>query len=288
MLSDLIKNALTIPAIIVALVVAYLVYARTKRVRAARRAAEQERARRQEAQQFIDQMNREHEERMKEAEVSFNKRVAETEAAVIANPGSEKYRLEEMQTEVNAKTLNITEFTPVSKSRYIAFDLETTGLSHSSDAIVEIGAVLVENGEITREFHQMIDPERPMPAEASAVNHITDDMLAGKPKIYQVLPAFLAFVGDDILAAHNAKFDLRFICQACMRNRFRIPVGFFDTMNLARYWPEAEDKKLTSLAAAADIRTDGAHRALSDARMVAQLIAATNIRRAESRKKKKE
>ena len=125
-----------------------------------------------------------------------------------------------------------------------------------------------------------------MPYEASAVNHITDDMLSGQPKIHQVLPAFLSFVGDDVLAAHNALFDMRFLAQACMVNRLRIPIVFFDTMNLARYWPEAEDKKLISLASAADIQIDDAHRALSDARVVANFIAATNQRRSESRKKK--
>ena len=79
---------------------------------------------------------------------------------------------------------------------------------------------------------------------------------------------------------------MRFLAQACMVNRLRIPIVFFDTMNLARYWPEAEDKKLISLASASGIQIDEAHRALSDARAVADLIAATNQRRAESRKKK--
>ena len=285
-MAEFVRNVLTIPVIIIVLIIVYVIFRKAKRSKMARIAAEQQRIKQEEAHRLFEQMEKEREEIAKQAESAFQRRIAETESAIASCPGSEKYRLEKTQSEVNAHTLNITEFTPISKSRYIAFDLETTGLDHGSDTIVEIGAVLVENGIITKEYHQMVNPNHPMPAEASAINHITDDMLAGQPQIHQVLPAFLTFVGDDILAAHNAKFDLRFLCQACMRNRFRIPVGFFDTMNLARYWPEAEDKKLISLTSAAGIQIDDAHRALSDARAVADLIAATNQRRSESKKKK--
>ena len=71
-----------------------------------------------------------------------------------------------------------------------------------------------------------------------------------------------------------------------MRNRFRIPLGTFDTMTLARYWPEAEDKKLISLCDAAGVEIENTHRALDDARAVAGLIAASFARRSDSRKKK--
>lgn len=275
-----------VPTVIIILFVAFLIYKKAKANKAARIAAEQKQHRQLEARERINQMKKEEKEWEKQAQEAHDRYVAETEAAIAANPGSEKIRLSETQNEVTPQLLNITEFTPISKLRYIAFDLETTGLDSTDDSIVEIGAVLIENGIVTKEYQQLINPGRPMPLDATAINHITDDMLAGQPKIHQVLPAFLAFVGDDILAAHNVKFDLRFICQACMRNRFRIPVGFFDTMNLARYWPEAEDKKLISLASAAGIEINNTHRALSDAHAVADLIAATNSRRTESRKKK--
>ena len=283
---NFLKGFLIGPIIILAIIVLYFFYRKIKRSKMERIAAEQEHIKQIEAQKRIDQMDLEREEEQKRIQAIHDQHNAEIEAAIIAAPGSEKYHLDKMQTEVSAKTLNITEFTPISKSRYIAFDLETTGLNYDSDAIVEIGAVLVENGVIIKEYHQMVDPERLMPADAAAVNHITDEMLAGQPKIHQVLPSFLTFVGDEILAAHYAPFDIRFLCQACMRNRFRIPVGFFDTLELARYWPEAQNKKLVTLASTAGIQIDNAHRALSDARAVAEFIAATNTRRAESRKKK--
>lgn len=192
-----------------------------------------------------------------------------------------------MQTETNSDLLTITQFTPISKRRYVAFDLETTGLSQGDDAIVEIAAVRVVNGEVTDEYQQLVDPRKPMPAEAQEINHITDDMLKGKPTIYEALPSFLSFIGDDVLAAHNARFDAKFLAQACMIGRFKTPSRYFDTMELARYWPEAENKKLGTLLAAAGIENDDAHRALGDACAVAALISATNERRAEKRRSSK-
>lgn len=284
-MANFFSNVLIYFLIFAAIIVFLIMLPILKRKKAARIAAENQRQKQEAARQRIEQERIESEEREKQRQIEYDKRIAETEEAINQNPESRKYRLEKTQMEVNTHSMNITNFTPISKSRYIAFDLETTGLDYGANQIVEIGAVLVENGEITKEFHQMVDPGVPMPSDASAVNHITDDMLAGQPKIHQVLPAFLAFIGDDVLAAHNAAFDMRFICQACMLNRFQAPSEYFDTMSLARYWPESENRKLTSLAAAAGIEVDDAHRALSDARTVAAFISATNKRRAESKKK---
>ena len=257
-----------------------------KRKKVARQAAEEQRRRQAEVQKQIDLDNRRRAESEAEAQRARQNRENQIASAVFAVPGADKYRLSETQTDATIHGLNITEFSKVYKSRYVAFDLETTGLNPVNNAIVEIGAVMVENGVVTKEFHQLINPGCPMPPSASAVNHITDDMLSGQPAIHQVLPSFLSFVGDDILAAHNAAFDIKFIAQACMRNRFRIPLGFFDTMALARYWPESEDKKLISLCDAAGVEIETAHRALDDSRAGAGLISASFARRAESRKKK--
>lgn len=232
------------------------------------------RAEREEAErQYAEEMERKR---------RFEKLEAAIEQAINANPAARAYRLSDPETALDYDKLTITDFTPISKKRYVAFDFETTGLSAIDDEIVEIGAVRVENGEITAEYSQLIDPERPMPLIASQVNHITDDMLRGQPKIYEALPAFLAFVGDDVLAAHNASFDMRFLFQACVRARFKTPGRVFDTMTLARYWPDVENRKLATLLMAAGIKNDEEHRALGDARALAALVKATN----EKRKKK--
>ena len=243
---------------------------------------EEKRLRQEEEKKRIEEDNQRRALQKLEAMRAASEKEAAIQAAIQKVPGSEKYRIATRPDEVTSSLLGITEFTPISKKQFVAFDTETTGLSDGDDAIVEIAAVRVVNGEIVEEFSQLIDPERSMPAEASAVNHITDEMLKGQPKIYEVLPAFLTFVGDDVLAAHNAQFDARFVAQACMRNRFAQPARYFDTMSLARYYPDAANKKLGTLLACAGIENDEAHRALGDARAVARLILHTN----EIRKKK--
>lgn len=214
-------------------------------------------------------------------EKAAREKEAATQAAIEKVPGSEKYRLQTQQTEWHGHILTITEFTPISKKQFVAFDTETTGLDETSDEIVELAAVRVVDGVITEEFTQLINPGIWMPEAAAKVNHITDEMLHDQPKIYEALPAFLSFVGDDVIAAHNAAFDAKFLAQACMRYNFKAPERFFDTMSLARYYPAAPDKKLKTLIACAGIKNTQPHRALGDARAVAELVVRTNELRAK-------
>lgn len=109
---------------------------------------------------------------------------------------------------------------------FVVFDLETTGLEPKKEQIVEIGAVKFDRrGPIAR-FSVLVDPGRPMPAEASKVNGITDAMLAGKPSLDEVLPDFLRFIDGAVLIAHNAPFDCSFVdaalserCEASRREK---------------------------------------------------------------------
>jgi len=248
--------------------------------------AEKQRQQQEETKRRIEEDKQRVRDMAAQAQAAYEAREKAIEEVLAEYPEARKYRLADRQDEAASHLLTITEFTPISKKRYVAFDLETTGLSSGNDNIIEIGAVRVVNGQIEEEFQQLVDPVGPIPADASAVNHITDDMVRGQPKIYEVLPAFLAFVGDDVLAAHNVRFDAGFLNQACLRNRFSVPAGYFDTMALARYWPQAENKKLGTLAATAGIESEEAHRALGDARTVAALISATNKLRSDKAHKK--
>lgn len=94
---------------------------------------------------------------------------------------------------------------------FVAFDLETTGLEAGRDRIAEIGAVRFERRGVVGRFSTLVNPGIPMPKEASAVNGITDDMLAGAPGIDQALDDFLRFAEGAILVAHNAPFDCGFV-----------------------------------------------------------------------------
>ena len=100
---------------------------------------------------------------------------------------------------------------------FVAFDLETTGLSSMNDRITEVGAVILKNGKEIDRFQTLVDPERLLTAENTELTGITIEMLKGLPKIEEILPKFLEFVGDRPLVAHNAAFDIGFIRAECER-----------------------------------------------------------------------
>lgn len=197
------------------------------------------------------------------------------ENAIAKNPLSEKYRVPVQQTRTNFHLWEVDRFMAKARSRFVALDIETTGLDQVDDEIVEIGAVRVINGQITDRFSQLINPNRRMPEDVTAINHITDEMLAGKPMIYEIMPDLLEFIGEHVVAVHNAAFDAGFLSQASMRYRFKLHKKYFDTMDLKLFWPSAKNKKLSSLLEAAGIENQQAHRALGDAQAVAELVIET-------------
>ena len=93
-------------------------------------------------------------------------------------------------------------------SEIVCFDIETTGLNKKHEVIIEIGAVVLKNGEITDTFNTFAAPGRILPPEIIRLTGITDEMLEGAPSQKEALEAFLAFAGDRPLAAHNADFDM--------------------------------------------------------------------------------
>jgi len=159
---------------------------------------------------------------------------------------------------------------------FVAFDLETTGLSPQLDRIVEIGAVKFVDGKETARYGLLINPEMPMPPGAAAVNGITDDMLQGKPAIRDVLPEFLAFIEGCVLVAHNASFDLGFVNSAMGRlGKGRLSNDFVDTRVMAqRAFPGRPNYKLQTLALDLGVRSLDAHRAEDDARVCLELFQA--------------
>jgi DNA polymerase-3 subunit epsilon len=156
---------------------------------------------------------------------------------------------------------------------FVVVDLETTGGSHSSDAITEIGAVKIRGGEIIGEFQTLINPELPIPAFITVLTGITDAMVVEAPKISEALFSFLEFAGspqETVVIAHNAPFDIGFLKSASARCDVPWP-GYqvLDTARIARYVvtrDEAPNCKLGTLATFFGAHTDPNHRALSDAR----------------------
>ena len=153
---------------------------------------------------------------------------------------------------------------------YVVFDLETTGISCLSDRIVEISAIKVRDGLAEDTFTTLVNPKCPIPHSASAVHGITDDMVKDAPEIEEVLPAFLEFAGESVLAGHNiASFDMRFIDRYSMQLTGTCPGNdYVDTLPIARLvLPGLPHHRLTDLAAYYGISCEGAHRALNDCRM---------------------
>jgi DNA polymerase III epsilon subunit family exonuclease len=153
---------------------------------------------------------------------------------------------------------------------FVAFDLETTGLMAETDRVVEVGAVRFDgSGRELGRFERLVNPERKMAPAAQAVHGISDADLAGAPTAREVLPEFLAFLGDasaTTLLAHNASFDARFLGRECGRTGLSPPGhAVVDTLALARRkLPEVRNHQLDTLARLFDLDPNGPHRALAD------------------------
>lgn len=156
---------------------------------------------------------------------------------------------------------------------YIVFDLETTGFSAINDRIIEIGAVKVEQGRIVDKFSTFVNPRRPIPFAITKLTTITDEMVMGSPEIEEILPEFLAFVGDGILVAHNAGFDVGFIEQNCERMGIEHKFVSVDTVAIARILlPTLSKYKLNVVAKALGISLENHHRAVDDAAATAEIF----------------
>ena len=94
---------------------------------------------------------------------------------------------------------------------YIALDLETTGLSATKDRILEIGAVMVENGEVTGTYETFVDNGVEIPERIRELTGITEEMVAGSPEMKPAVEGFLAFSGEKPLLGHNILFDYGFM-----------------------------------------------------------------------------
>jgi DNA polymerase-3 subunit epsilon len=151
--------------------------------------------------------------------------------------------------------------------RFVAFDLETTGLVAGVDRIVEMGAVLFEGEQVLEEYQQLVDPGVPMPAAASRVNGITDDMLRGRPTVAEALPCFLALLRRGTPVAHNACFDVGFLSADIEISGCLPPPGpVLDTRGMAkRAFPGRFSYSLANLVRDHHLEVPGAHRALADA-----------------------
>ena len=155
----------------------------------------------------------------------------------------------------------------------MVFDIETTGFSAVTDRIIEIGAVKVEDGKITDKFSTFVNPKRPIPFRITELTSITDEMVIDSPDIETILPQFIEFIGDAVLVAHNASFDVGFIEQNCKRQKIEADFTYVDTVALARVLLPALNRfKLDTVAKALNISLENHHRAVDDAGCTAEIF----------------
>lgn len=119
-------------------------------------------------------------------------------------------------------------------NEYIVLDIETTGLSFRTEKITEIGAVRVKDGEIVDTFECFDNPEIPIPQKIVEITHITDDMVKDAETIDKVFPKILEFVGDSIIVAHNASFDVGFLKHNAKLLGYEFNNTYIDTLPLAK------------------------------------------------------
>ena len=156
---------------------------------------------------------------------------------------------------------------------FVVFDLETTGFSNKNDKITEIGAVKIENFKVVDRFSQLINPQKDISYKVQELTGITNDLIKDKPTIEEVLPKFIEFIGDSVMVAHNADFDMGFMQQKCREQNIEFKNTSIDTLTLARtLLPHMKRFRLNLIAKELGVPLLNHHRAVDDAEATAHIF----------------
>ncbi len=157
---------------------------------------------------------------------------------------------------------------------FTVVDIETTGLSKTSDRITEVAAVKLYKGKIIDEFHSLVNPEKHIPSFITRLTGIDDKMVKDSPTINPVIKNFIDFLEDDIIVAHNATFDYGFLSyNAYLHHNVQLWNKKVCTRKLAnRLIPQLPSKKLACLCEHFSIENDQAHRAMSDVKATTEIF----------------
>ena len=174
------------------------------------------------------------------------------------------------------------------RDRFVAIDLETTGLNPAEHEIIEIAWVRFERGVIVESFSSLVRPKQPIPHRITELTGISDDEVASAPSIEEVLPEVLEALSGRTVVAHNASFDRGFLETAASRMGLAVmDVAWVDSLEAARRaWPGLASYSLSHLRHWLGLPLDQEHRALSDAKAAGQVwllalqtgkVALTNV-----------
>lgn len=154
--------------------------------------------------------------------------------------------------------------------RYVALDLETTGLAPGFDSIIEVGMVRVLEGKIVETFQTLVMPDIKVPPHVKRLTGIEDYMLEGAPGLHQLREQIADFIEGECIIGHNVGFDVGFLESALGR---RLHSPSYDTAELARIvMPTSKNYRLSELCRITGIKTEKSHRALEDAMAVMMLL----------------
>jgi DNA polymerase III epsilon subunit family exonuclease len=160
--------------------------------------------------------------------------------------------------------------------RFVALDLETTGLDPRRDAIVSLAAIPFQGGRPAPGYVTLVDPERPIPPASTAVHGLTDRLVRGAPRVDHVLPAIEPVVGDALLVGHNIDFDVALLARVRRaRGLPRLRNRVADTRRLGRaLHPEWRDVSLERLASRLGVEVVARHTAEGDALTAGRIFLA--------------
>ncbi len=157
-------------------------------------------------------------------------------------------------------------------NRYVVVDLEATSTG-SKAKIIQVGIVVIENGEIVDQFGTDINPHEPLDSHIKELTGLTDQRLAVAPEFSQVAGRIFELVKDGVFVAHNVQFDANLLAEYLFFEGYELRTPRVDTVELAQVlYPQFEKYNLGILCQELGIKLDHAHTALSDAQATAELL----------------
>lgn len=155
---------------------------------------------------------------------------------------------------------------------YIAFDLETTGLSMETDQIIEIGALKVQDGKVVDRFMEFLKPDQPISGSITGITGITNEMVKDARNTETIIHDFIDFCEDYVLIGHNVMFDYKFCKMYATKYGYSFEKKGIDTLKIARkVHKDFESKSLGAMCEHYGITNRSAHRAYHDALATAKL-----------------
>ena len=183
------------------------------------------------------------------------------------------YGVEAYLVDDHKHTVNDSKGQSLTDTTFIVFDIETTGFSPLYNDIIEIGAVKIRNNEVIDRFSEFINPKKPIPYRIEKLTSINDAMVMDAPTVDVILPRFLEFVGDAVLVAHNAEFDVGFIKQKAKDLGLSFDGTWIDTIGMARsLLPHLPRYRLDTVCKELGVVNEHHHRAVDDAAATALIF----------------